>query len=159
MRARLCRRATELALGANGSCTCTKSSGASVSTSSIVRAMSTGGDGAPPRALQRQQLPDPQHPHAPVGIEQRLGVARAPTGSACRDSPTSEVERDGASTSIRCPRSASSRESAADERVDLVLVLPRVGSDLGDREPLRHRAELRVRSGASALPANVNRAG
>ena len=45
--AREWRSATDDALGANGSCTCTKSSGASASASSIVRPMSTGGDGSP----------------------------------------------------------------------------------------------------------------
>ena len=48
--ARLWRSATLPALGAHGSWTCTKSSGATLSTSSIVRAMSIGGAGLIPCA-------------------------------------------------------------------------------------------------------------
>ena len=47
--AREWRSATDDVLGANGSCTWTKSSGAKPSTSSTVRPTSTGGDGAWPR--------------------------------------------------------------------------------------------------------------
>ena len=110
--ARLCRSATELALGANGSCTCTKSSGASVSTSSIVRAMSTGGDGAVPRRRwSGSSSPTPSTRTPPSGSNSASGRSRAARISF-RDSRTSCGERDGASTSSRCPRSASSFASS-----------------------------------------------
>ena len=110
--ARLWRSATELALGANGSCTWTKSSGANVSTSSIVRAMSTGGDGAPPRRRwSGSSSPTPRTRTPPSGSNSASGRSRADRISF-RDSRTSCGDRDGASTSTRCPRSASSCASS-----------------------------------------------
>ena len=47
--ARECRSAADAALGANGSCTCTKSSSARSSRSSSVRDTSSGSDTEPPR--------------------------------------------------------------------------------------------------------------
>ena len=51
------------------------STGPGWSASSIVRAMSTGGDGtpAPPRA-DRQQLTDAEHAHLAAGSEEALRV-------------------------------------------------------------------------------------
>ena len=109
--ARECRRATEDALGANGSCTCTKSSGASVSTSSIVRATSTGGAGNPPRRWSGISSPTPSTRTPPSASNSRSGLSRADRISR-RDSRTSCGDRDGASTSIRCPRPASAADSS-----------------------------------------------
>ena len=72
--AREWRSATDDVLGANGSCTWTKSSGAMPSTSSTVRPTSTGGDGRLAAAVERQQLADAEHAHAAVGVEQVLGA-------------------------------------------------------------------------------------
>ena len=112
--AREWRSATEPALGAHGSCTWTKSSGAIVSTSSIVRAMSTGGAGLIAARGCRRTAARRRRARA----RRRRGrtappAAPARPGSACRDSRTSSGERDGASNSTRCPRSASSRETSA----------------------------------------------
>ena len=74
------RSATDEALGANGSWTWTNSIGATVSASSIVREMSSGGAGIAPRrgAGQRQQLADAEHAHAAVGLEQLARADQAP---------------------------------------------------------------------------------
>ena len=137
--AREWRSATDDALGANGSCTWTKSSGASASTSSTVRADVDRRRRRRAAAVERQQLADAEHAHLAVGGEQLLRrLARARISR--RDSRTSCGERDGASTSTRCPRAASSAGQLADERVDLVVVLPGERRHLGDGEALRHRA-------------------
>jgi hypothetical protein len=110
--ARLWRSATDDALGANGSWTCTKSSGASASTSSIVRETSTGGAGSPPRRCSGSSSPTPSTRTPPSGSNSVFGVSRADRISR-RDSRTSSRDRDGASTSIRCPRAASSPARSA----------------------------------------------
>jgi hypothetical protein len=109
--ARLCRSATDDALGANGSWTCTKSSGAIVRTSSIVRATSTGGAGRPPRRCSGSSSPTPSTRTAPSGSNSASGFSRAARINR-RESRTSARDRDGASTSIRCPRAASSFASS-----------------------------------------------
>ena len=84
----------------------------SPSTSSIVRAMSTGGDGFAPRRLSGSSSPTPSTRTPPSGSNRSSGRSRAARISL-RDSRTSSGERDGASSSTRCPRSASSRETSA----------------------------------------------
>ena len=109
--ARECRSATDDALGANGSCTCTKSSGATVSTSSIVRATSTGGAGRPPRRCSGSSSPTPSTRTPPSGSNSVSGFSRAARISL-RESRTSARDREGASTSSRWPRAASSFASS-----------------------------------------------
>ena len=107
--AREWRSATEEALGANGSCTWTKSSGARVS-DLLDRARDVErrrGRRAAARRRQRQQLADAEHGDAAVGVEQRRR-----RGSAGATRARASGERDGASTSTRCPRAASSADSA-----------------------------------------------
>jgi hypothetical protein len=99
-------------LGANGSCTWTKSSGASESTSSTVRPTSTGGDGPTPRRLNGSSSPTPSTRTPPSPSNSVSGASRAPRIRR-RESRTNCGERDGASTSIRCPRDASSPLSSA----------------------------------------------
>ena len=62
--------------------------------------------GTAPRGRERQQLADAEHLHLAVGREEL-----APARISRRDSRTSSGERDGASTTIRCPRPASRRAS------------------------------------------------
>ena len=77
--ARAVRSAALAALGANGSCTCTMSSGSVVSASSIVRATSTGSDAARRRVGENGSTsPTPEHQRLCVGSrEQRLVPASA----------------------------------------------------------------------------------
>ena len=112
--AREWRSATDEALGANGSWTWTKSSGAAVSASSIVRAMSSGGDGIAPRRPWAigSSSPTPSTRTPPAGSNSSAGASRAARISR-RDSRTSSGERDGASTSTRCPARACSCASPA----------------------------------------------
>jgi hypothetical protein len=110
--AREWRSATELADGANGSCTCTKSTGAICSASSMVRAMSTGGDGTTERRRgpSGRSSPTPRT-RTPSSPSNSTSVpSRAASRSSRRESRTSAGERDGASTSIRWPRAARAPE-------------------------------------------------
>ena len=76
--AREWRSAADAALGANGSCTCTKSSSTLSSRSSSVRDTSSGSDTEPPRR-KGSDWPDRQHRRAAGLGEQRVRVgARAP---------------------------------------------------------------------------------
>ena len=101
------RSATDDALGANGSCTCTKSGGAPESASSIVREMSTGGAGiAPRRAPDSSSSPTPSTRTSPSGLNS------SPARICRRDSRTSAGSCDGASTTTRCPAAACSAASA-----------------------------------------------
>ena len=110
--AREWRSATDPALGAHGSCTCTKSSWA-IEQHLLDRARDVDRrrrvDALAP--VSEQQLADAEHAHAAVGVEQVLGRSRAARISL-RDSRTSSGDRDGASSSTRCPRSASSRDTS-----------------------------------------------
>ena len=101
------RSATEAVLGANGSWTWTKSSGARLSTSSSVRATSSGGAGAAPRREGESGSSSP----TPSTCTSPSGAKNSPARISRRDSRTSSGERDGASTTIRCPRCASRRAS------------------------------------------------
>ena len=61
--------------------------------------------------------------------------------SALRDARTRSCEREGASTSTRCPRRESSAATRSTCRVDLVVLrLPRVRRDVGYREARRPSA-------------------
>ena len=101
--AREWRSATDAVLGANGSWTWTKSSGARLSTSSSVRATSSGGAGGVPRrdGASGSSSPTPSTRTSPSGSK------KSPARISRRDSRTSSGDRDGASTTIRCPRAAS----------------------------------------------------
>ena len=140
--ARLCRSATLPALGAHGSCTCTKSSGATDSTSSIVRAMSTGGAGLMPlRPRGEQQLADAEHAHAAVGVEQRLRLLpRGPDQLARlaheRGRPRRREQQHAVPARGQLPRDLGR------EGPDLVRILERMRRDLGDGEAVSHCAEL-----------------
>jgi hypothetical protein len=99
--ARLWRSATLPALGAHGSCTWTKSSGATPRTSSIVRAMSIGGAGLIPRRVAlKSNSPTPSTRTPPSGSNRSSGTSRA-CRISLRDSRTSPGDRLGASNSTR----------------------------------------------------------
>ena len=110
--AREWRSAALAVLGANGSCTCTKSSSTVPSSSSIVRATSIGsaacrparpGSGTSstsPTAITRGCPPS-------VPSSRLCGCSRA-ARSARRDARTRSCEREGARISTRCPRRESS---------------------------------------------------
>ena len=110
--AREWRSATLAALGANGSWTCTKSIAATSSASSIVRAMSIGGDGAVARRETSGSSSPTPSTRTPWGSHKTSGSSAALRISR-RESRTSSGERDGASTSSRCPRAAICSESRA----------------------------------------------
>ena len=72
-----------------------------------MRATSSGGAGGVPRraGASGSSSPTPSTRTPPSGSK------KSPARISRRDSRTSSGERDGASTTIRCPRAASSRES------------------------------------------------
>ena len=107
--AREWRSAADDALGANGSCTCTKSSSARSSSSSIVRDTSTGSATEPPRRNGRL-WPTPSTDAQPSSANTASGSERAALILA-RPSRTSSRESDGATTTTRCPRAQSRSES------------------------------------------------
>src|ERR687895_111069 len=113
--ARECRSAADDALGANGSCTCTKSSSTCSSSSSSVRDTSSGSDTDPPR---RNGSDCPT-----ATIDAQPGSAHTASGSdpsrstVARPSRTSSRESDGATTTTRCPRAQSSSESLSTNRL------------------------------------------
>ena len=133
--ARQWRSATEEALGANGSCTWTKSSGAASAASSIVREMSSGGAGTRRAAAPASgsSSPTAEHAHLAVGAEQ-LARADAPARLAHERGSARRREHHHAVPARRRAR----RDSARDVGVDLVRVLPGIRRDLGDGERLRH---------------------
>jgi hypothetical protein len=107
LRAREWRSATEEALGANGSCTWTKSNAVRVSASSIVRATSSGGAGGVPRRAGASGSSSPTPRTATSPSAGRTSPARIRR----RDSRTRSGDREGASTTGRCPRAASASET------------------------------------------------
>ena len=131
------RSATEAALGANGSWTCTKSGGAVESASSIVREMSSGGAGIAPRRAPASgsSSPTPTTRTSPSG----------PNSSPDADQPPRVAhERGRARRREHDHAMAGARQLAregVDEGVDLVLVLPGIRGDLGDGEALGTAAE------------------
>jgi hypothetical protein len=110
--AREWRRAALEALGANGSCACTKSSAAAVNASSMVRATSTGSDRAPRRADPTGSTsPTPSRRGGSPGAGSSESPFATPVRMARRDSRTSAEDLEGATISTRCPRSASRADS------------------------------------------------
>ncbi len=137
MSAREWRRATEATLGANGSCTWTKSS---------VRGGQHVLDGARDvdrrrragAAAERQRLADGQHAHPAVGVEEQLGLlARGADQPARLADALGRARRREHDHAVAAGGELA--RQLAREGVDLVLVLPGEGRDLRDREPLEHR--------------------
>ena len=113
--AREWRSAAEAALGANGSCTCTKSSSVCSSKSSSVRDTSSGSATEPPRRNGRL---------CPTATSEALpGSANTASGSVlwrsirARPSRTSSRESEGATTTTLWPRAQSSSESRSTKRL------------------------------------------
>ena len=102
------RSATDDALGANGSWTWTNSIGATVSASSIVREMSSGGAGIAPRRAPASGSSSP----TPSTRTPPSGSNSSPARIRRRDSRTRPGSSDGASTTTRWPTSACSAASA-----------------------------------------------
>ena len=113
--ARECRSAADAALGAKGSCTCTKSSSARSSRSSRVRDTSSGSDTEPPR-LKGSDCPT-------ATSEAQPGSSKIASGSELsartfsRPSCTSSREAEGATTATRCPRAQSASDSPSTKRL------------------------------------------
>jgi hypothetical protein len=110
-RARECRSAAAEALGANGSCTCTKSNGTLSRICSIVRETSTGTDTDPLRRAGGKGMLCPTPSTRQPGSSNTASGSDASRFATVRDSRISERESDGASTTTRCPRAHSSSES------------------------------------------------
>ena len=112
--ARLCRRATLPALGAHGSCTCTKSSGATrrARPRSCARCRSAARARSPCGRRRTAARRRRARARRRRGRRATSGCSRAARISL-RDSRTSCGLREGASSSTRWPRSASSRETSA----------------------------------------------
>ena len=113
--AREWRRAADDALGANGSCTCTKSSSAWSSRSSSVRDTSSGSDTEPPRR-NGSDWPTASTEAQPGSSKMASGSVRA-FCTLARPSRTSSRESEGATTTTRCPRLQSSSESRSTKRL------------------------------------------
>ena len=155
--AREWRRAAFEVLGANGSCTWTKSSSTRAQQFlDRARHVDRQRRGPPPRAAAHvEHLADGDHARGCPGRCPRAGSAGRPRAarSSLREARTRSCERDGASTSTRWPRRESSSATRRDVRVDLVLLrLPRIGRDVGDREALLGH-DRSIRRDASAREA------
>jgi hypothetical protein len=87
---------------------------------------------AAPRRGERQQLPDAEHAHAAVGIEEVAGADQPPRLAHQLRRPRGR-EHDHP---VPAPRQLIRQRPH--ERADLVLVLPRVRRDLRDGEALAH---------------------
>ena len=133
LRDREWRSATDEALGANGSCTWTNSGGATVSASSIVREMSSGGAGIAPRraTASGSSSPTPSTRTPPSGSNSSP-AADAAARLAHEARVVRGREHDDAVTGLGLLGG-----QRADECVDLVLVLPGKGRDLRDGAGLR----------------------
>ena len=112
--ARECRRAADDALGAKGSCTCTKSSSARSSRSSSVRDTSSGIETEPARR-NGSDWPTATMETQPGSAQRASGSERSALTFA-RPSRTSSRESEGATTTTRCPRVHSSSESRSTKR-------------------------------------------
>ena len=134
--AREWRSAAARTLGANGSCTCTKSRATPSSSSSIVRATSTGSEAGRRAERKGSTSPDAEHARAAVAASSLAGRAtRAPRDVA------HEVERvRGCDDRDLVPALREPLRGLAHEGVDLVAVLPGVRRDLRDAES-GHRPE------------------
>ena len=115
LRARECRSAADAALGANGSCTWTKSKRARSSRLSIVRDTSTGSDIEPPRRPGRL-CPTASTDAHPLPSNTASGSS-ATRLIRSRDSLISSRESDGPITTTRCPRPHSSSERRSTNRL------------------------------------------
>ncbi len=113
--AREWRRAADDALGANGSCTWTKSNSALSSRSSSVRETSSGSDTEPPRR-NGSDWPTATTEVQPGSSNTASGSVRTLCTFA-RPSRTSSRESEGATTTTRCPRLHSSSESLSTKRL------------------------------------------
>jgi len=110
--AREWRSAALEALGANGSCTCTTSSGTAVRVSSIVRATSTGSEAARRRAGEKGSTsPTPSTTGSPAAA--RSSRVSGADLTARRVSRTSAEDVDGAITSTRWPLALSCSDTRA----------------------------------------------
>ena len=110
--AREWRNAAEEALGANGSCTCTKSNEASSRSSSIVRATSSGSDTFTAfRVGGNGRLWPTAITCAHPGAANTASGSCASRFTTCRPSRISSRESDGAITTTLCPRRQSSSET------------------------------------------------
>ena len=138
-------------LGANGSCTCTKSGSAAPSASSTLRATSTGSERAPRRD-------EPTGSTSPTASSRGgwplSGSSSSPPSPAAaiarRESRTRLDEVEGATIATRCPACASRRRQALDVAVDLVPAFPRVRGHVRDRKALAHRLSIGRRLEAAA---------
>ena len=99
--ARECRRAAAAALGANGSCTCTKSNGTLSSTCSIVRETSTGTETEPLRRAGGNGMLWPTPSTRQPGSSNSTSGSLPSRLAIARDSRISGRESDGASTATR----------------------------------------------------------
>ena len=139
--AREWRSATEPALGAHGSWTCTKSSGATISASSIVRAMSIGGAGAIPlRPRANSNSPTPSTRTPPSGSNSACGISRADRISLRESRTSAGLARRGEQQNA-VPAGRELVRHLSGERPDLVGVLERMRRDLGDGETVCHCAQ------------------
>ena len=133
--AREWRSAAEATLGANGSWTCTRSSGGALE-QLVDRARDVDRQrGAPAPGSGGSTSPTASTRGSPPG-----GSA-APARIAWREARTRSLRRRRRDDQQPVPAGGELLGDAADEDVDLVLVLPRVGRDLGDREGVGHRAQ------------------
>ena len=113
--AREWRSAAEAALGANGSCTCTKSSSVRSRKSSSVRDTSSGSATDPPRRNGR--LCPTATSDAQPGSANTASWSRLCSSIRARPSRTSSRESEGATTTTLCPREHSSSESRSTKRL------------------------------------------
>ena len=142
--AREWRSAALAALGANGSCTCTKSSSARSMNSSIERDTSSGSATEPPRRNGRL-WPDAQHARAALVREGR-GRVRAHIADPRPPLLDQRARLRRRHHHDPMPAPAQLIGEPLDVGVHLVVLLPGVGRDLGDRERTapRHPAEADV---------------
>ena len=114
--AREWRSAAEDALGAKGSCTCTKSKSVCSSSSSSVRDTSIGSDTDPPRRNGRD-WPTASTDVAPGSAAHTASGSVPSRSTVARPSRTSSRESDGATTTTRWPRAHSSSERRSTNRL------------------------------------------
>ncbi len=138
--AREWRSATDPALGAHGSCTCTKSSGALLSASSIVRAMSTGGEGLMPlRLALNSSSPTPSTRTSPSGAKIDSGLLTSGPDQPPGLAHELRRARRGEQQHPVAPLGQLTRDLPR-EGPDLVRILERMRCDLRDGEAVTHVA-------------------
>ena len=138
--AREWRSAALEVLGANGSCTCTKSSCDAAQQFLDVRATSIGSARGRRRGRRARRRRAPRRPRSRAACRRRCPRAgsagrpapRAAPGARPAPAPASATARGSA----RGARAARARRQTRDVGVDLVVLrLPRIRGDMGDREP------------------------